>query len=1356
MAGDPCEELRMEGGMASLSPTKQRLLDQRMRGAGLPIEQGLRPRAPGTKIPLSAEQRRVWLHAQQQPDVPIYNEPVTVQKFGNFDLRLLEASFEQVLRRHEAWRTSFSPQGEQLVQPVVSVRFPLIDISGLPAAEREAEAVRIATEEARSAIAIGDFPLYRAKVVRMSPHEHRLYLTFHHIIFDGVSIERVFVPELSAIYASLEAGRPWLLAEPLIQYGDYAVWREQHAESPAVKRHLAWWLDQLSGELPTLRLPEDHVRPATANHRGSVERLRIPAALAERLRQFSRDQGVTLYMTLLAAFGVLLFRYSGQSDFIVGSATDARRRPELEKVMGYFLDTFALRTRPTADLAFAQYLSHMRESVLGGVAAADVPFDRVVQEIRPKRDTGRHPIFQVFFTMLPLTPPLSEDWKTAPTDVTVGASKFDLHLEVGNGAGGLDARFFYRTDLWDAPTIRRMAAQWLVLLESIERNPDTPLGLLGMLTAEEISLVAGPRGWNDTARPLPEATLPELIEDQVRRTPKNIAVAFGNERWSYEALNARAEAIAAMLCGAGVTRGSVVAIALDRSLDMLAGLVAVLKTGAAYLPLDIHMPRERVEQCLADAEPSAILTQRSLVQRFEATGRAVVLVDGHRDLENLAAVDRSAKGSTRSTGDLDDTAYLIYTSGTTGEPKAVEITQRSLVNLMTAMQTEPGFGPEDVLLAVTPISFDIAALELFLPLICGGIVVIAAREEVLDPYLLASAISRSGCTVMQATPATWRALLLSGWRGSSRRLRVLCGGEALPGELASRLLATGAELWNMYGPTETTIWSLIHRVHPGTGSGGEEKETGRVSVGRPIANTTAFLLDAQQQLLPIGVPGELFLGGVGLARGYRGRAKQTAERFFTVESAGGLRLYRTGDIAVRRADGTIEVLGRTDNQVKVRGHRIELEAVEAAVLRHPRVAAAAAGAWPEATGDLRLSVYVVAAKGAAAPDVADMREFLGRSLPESMIPSDVVALPEIPLTPHGKVDRARLPRPMAKESVPLPSKLHSSEEVRLAAIWADLLGRNHIGREDNFFDLGGHSLLVAALQQRIANSFGRRIPIIELFQNPTIRQQSELTRGHVRDVQMLPPGVHALQPKGMRNSIFWAHHLGLNLAKEMGDDQPFISVGLTAEDVTMLGEAPTLQRIAGCLLDKILATQAESPYTIGGLCLGGVLAYEIASQLQDSGREVSLLVLLDPPNPSYLDSCDSVAPKFSYLRYILKRAAKLGPRVSLKYFREHLFKLLPRSMRLDLIRTEVAIAREMIETAAFEYQPRKYEGKVLLMLASERPPHVDFLPGWQAVVPRSLHTHYVDGHHRDLIRAPHVKGVAGAILSHLKPAGEES
>lgn len=1353
--------LGVEVGKAGLSEAKRRLLQQHMRGLALQKRNdSIHPRPAGAVVPLSAEQRRVWLHASQQPDLPIYNEPFTIQRLGGFDLGILEESVNEFLRRHEAWRTSFSPEGEPVIHDILSVSLPLIDLSGLPPAEREAEALRLATEDAQTPIPLNAAPLFRARVVRLKPDEHRLYLTVHHIIFDGVSISRILVPELSAIYAAFERGNPFPLPRPALQYGDYAVWQERHADSPAMKHHLEYWRQHLSGELPVLRLPVDRPRPPITSNRGSMECFRVPDELVRSVQRLSREHGVTLYMALLAAFQALLFRYSGHKDLIVGSVTDSRRRPELETAVGYFLDTFAIRTRPVAELRFSEYLAQTRVSVLGGLAAAEVPFDRVVQEINPKRDVLHHPIFQAFFSMRPPMPPLSTGWNITQMDVTVGTTKFELYLELCERPDKMEARFYYSTDMWDAPTIKRMSKHWLVLLESACQNPETTLGALAILTPQETAALEGPGGWNDTARDFPQATLNALIEVQVRRKPHAIAAAFGNESWTYERLNSRAEFLASRLRAIGVTHGSIVAIALDRSLEMLAGLVAVLKVGAAYLPIDIRMPRERIALCLRDAKPSAILTQRSIAPQIESATSSLVFVDENHENEDAVGPNAPVNEPPQITEDLADTAYVIYTSGTTGEPKAVEITQRNLVNFLTAMQKSPGFGPEDVLLAVTPISFDIAALELFLPIISGGTVVIASGEEARDPYLLAKTIASSGCTVMQATPSRWRTLLLSGWRdarlkstpNSSRALRVLSGGEGLSRDLANRLLATGAELWNLYGPTETTVYSLIHRVTQGT-----DGEAGQVSIGRPIANTQAYILDERRQPLPVGVPGELFLGGVGLAKGYRDQPQKTADRFIKVESVKGSLLYRTGDVAVRRIDGTIDVFGRTDNQVKVRGYRMELEAVEAAVLQHPRVAAAAARAWPEFTGDLRLSVYVVAHEGSGAPNLVELRAFLATSLPDCMIPSDVIPLPVIPLTPHGKIDRARLPAPNARETLPPQTMPRSSREVRLAAIWADLLGCKHIGLDDNFFDLGGHSLRVAILQQRIASEFGRHIPIGELFYRPTVRQQAELVQGISKNGPMLPPGVIALQPRGTGNSIFWVHYLNGKLAKALGDDMPFFVVSLAAEDFASLGEAPTLHSIAACQIQKILATRPKGPYIIGGQCAGGALAYEIASQLKAAGHEVSLLVLVDVPNPSYPEIYDSLTSKLRYVRYLLSRVAEVGLRMSFVYVFELLRNYFARVLRTTDARTEMRAAQETIEAAANAYRPKTYDGHVLLILALNQAPRRDFLTGWQAVVPHNLHTQYVDAHHRDLFAAPQrVRDVAEAIVRHMSAPDEKS
>lgn len=1353
MAISPYPQAQEGSPERDISDAKHRLLKKRLSGLSLqPERDPILPRPSGVPTPLSPEQRRIWLHAAQQPDAPVYNEPFTLYRHGSLDIAILEAAFNEIIRRHEALRTRFTAVGEQIVVPEWPQKLSLADLSALDPSKREAEALRLAGEDAQKQIPFDAFPLFRILVVRLSAQEHRIYLVFHHLIFDNHSNERVLLPELAAIYSAFAAGEPAPLPPPSIQYGDYAWWRNRQAGSRSFQSHLAWWLDQLSGDLPDLRLPEDHPRVLNTDYRGRMESFSIDAPTAERLRRLSLTQGVSLYATLMAAFHLLLFRYTGQNDLIVGSSASARRQTELVPVIGCFLDTFVVRSRPTAQLTFTHFMHQLWESILGGLAAAEVPFDRLVQELKPQRRIGRNPIFDLFFSVLPPAPQI-DGWSTAQRDIHVGACKFDLHLEVQDAPSGeLPFRLLYRTDILEPATIERIARHWRTLLQSIVANPEAELGALEIVDPDELAQLFGPSGWNDTAQPYPHFTLPAIFEEQVRRTPDKIAGVFAEQSYTYAQLNARANQIASKLIAAGVTPGSIVAVLLDRSLDLLAGLLAVHKTGAAYLPVDIRAPRARIEACLRDAAPAAILTQQSLADRTaDSPLPRIWLNDPLRTAIQPPTATMPLRAATP-----EGIAYLIQTSGTTGEPKSVEISHRSLVNLLFSMQRQPGMTPEDTLLAVTPVSFDIAALELFLPLITGATVVIADSNQARDPQLLAEAIESSGCTILQATPTTWRMLTGFGWNGLRRNgapgaLRlILCGGEPLTRDLAERLLATGAELWNMYGPTETTIWSTIAQVHPGA--------AGAVPIGLPIANTTAYILDRQLRQLPVGVPGELFLGGDGLARGYRSRPEQTAERFLAIESAGGARLYRTGDLAVRRPSGSLEVLGRVDNQVKIRGHRIELEAVEAAVLRHPGVAAAAARTWIEPSGDARLSAYIVPRDSSSPPNIITMHAFLLAHVPESMIPSDLIVLPSIPLTAHGKTDRACLPRPEpdAASTSAAEAPHGSPEEKRLAGIWANLLGRSSVGVEDNFFDLGGHSILVPALQQRILEEFGRHISIVELFNWPTVRHQARLLGLDNPASVQISSGVDALRPHGDQGAIFWIHCMQPELAKAIESNHRFYSVALTPEELEALDSSVSISDLAGRIIEKIIATEPQGPYLIGGLCAFGILAYEVASQMRARGLAVAMVVILDAPNPTCHESPHSLRQRFSYLPYGFKRVLQLDFKVTLIYLGERISKSFADRNRAKSFPSEVRLAEDIVVAAARRYSPGAYGGEVLLLLASERPPYLNFLAGWKKVVTGTLHTRYIHGHHRNLLETGNVRHVGQVLTSVLVSSRQDS
>ena len=1293
----------------------------------------IRPRKAGSSLPASPEQRAIWLNSELNRDPLLFNQTVVIDRRGDFDRSVFGATIAEFLRRHESWRTSFLMNAGELVQvvhPAFEVRLPLVDLSGLPAAEREAHALRFARQDAATPFDLGRPPLVHGRAIRISTNEHRVFLTVHRIIADRVSIERVLMPELAALYDAFSAGKPSPLAEPALQYGDYSAWRAARRTSPALARQLEYWKKQLSGDLPVLNLPADRGRRPQAGNLTAMECFRLSPQLVESLRNFSRKHRARFSTILLTAFKVLLFRYTGQEDLIVGTPADARRRPELDVVVGCFLDSVPIRTRASAESHFSEYVLEVGRALVGAQEAADVSFTQIVEAVNPPRSDDRHPLFQVFFSLAQSTEPSPEGWVLSEMDTAIESARFDLHLELTELRDEIAGRLFYNPDLFDEARIGRMAKHFQVILSSILEKSDTAIGMLPLLTEEELAEMNGPGGWNDTARPFPQVRLHELIEAQAERTPDAEAAAFEDENWTYRQLMERADAICAGLRRAGITRGSLVAVLMNRSLDLLASLLAILKAGGAYLPLDPKAPPARLALCMEDANPVAILTESSVEELPDSP--ALVLFLGQLNTESprdLAPPERAS---------IDDLAYVIHTSGTTGRPKGVEISHKSIVNELTSMQVAPGFSAHDRMLALATISFDIAGLELFLPLIAGGTVVIVKRDVAYDPWSLAQAIRKSQCTVIEATPPTWLALLSSGWSGAGRPIKGLCGGEPMPRDLAERLLTRGLDLWNVYGPTETTVWGTAYRV----------TDPASICVGKPCFNYTTYVLDAQKQLLPVGVPGRLYIGGVGLARGYRALPRATAERFTYVESVGE-RLYDTGDLAVRRPDGNLACLGRVDGQVKVRGYRLELEAVEAAVRRHPQVAAAAARVWPDATGSNRLSVYVVGKDG-PPPDAVQLRGFLKIDQPEYMIPSDVVALDALPLSLTGKVDRSKLAPPGTAIGASESAKPRTPLEKRLAAIWSDLLRVKTVGMDENFFGLGGHSLLVVTLHQRIHAAFGHRIPIASLFQSPTLRQQTVLVEaaGHSPTAGLIP-----LQPKGTRPALFWLHPPPLvsNLSEALGDEQPLLGVELTEADLKELGDKASMESIAERHVRTIQKYQPEGPYYLGGLCTGGIVAFETAAQLRAAGYEVPLLILLDAQHPAFHHRIDSPAVELSKICFYLKKAFRETSMEDHATPKELTLRFLSRVRQIWSLTTtaqEEVIPGDRLSDAAIRwYRPAPYNGNVLLLQPKDRPTRVDHHPEWQmAVTGRLLHAD-VDGHHDDVMNHKNVGSLAATISS---------
>jgi amino acid adenylation domain-containing protein len=1035
------------------------------------------PRRERTDMtPLSFAQQRLWFIEQLEPGTHTYNSARVARLRGPLDTAALRQSLGDIVERHEALRTGFTATDGRPVQMIagtLSLPLPIADLSGFPENERGAQAQRLAVEEIHRPFDLTRAPLLRVRLIRLGPEEHILVLTMHHIVSDEWS-QGVLFRELAILYEAYLAGAPAALPELPIQYADYAVWQRQWLQGERLERELTYWRERLRGAPPVLELPTDRPRPPVQTFRGAKQILLLPRGVGHGLRALSRSEGCTLFMTLLAAFQTLLARYTGQDDIVVGSPIAGRTRTETEGLIGFFVNTLVLRTDLSGDPTFRQLLRRVREVAFGAYDHQELPFERLVEELQPERSLSHSALLQVMFTLQNARAPIPRlaRLEVEPEPVERGVAKFDLSLFLRDDVEGLRALLEYNTDLFDAGTIVRLLGHFRTLLEGIVTDPDRRLSELPLLTEPERyqALVE----WNATAAELPrETTVHGLFEAQVARTPDATAVTFEGEALSYRELDRRANRLARHLQARGIGPEVPVGLCVERSPEMLVALLAILKAGGAYLPLDPTYPRERLELMLADAAVPLLVTRRELLETLPIGTAAAVCVDaegGRLSPESAGPVDSGVTG--------EQLAYVIYTSGTTGRPKGVQITHRAAVNLLASLARVPGLGPQDTMFAVSTLTFDVATFELLLPLIVGARVAIAPREIAMDGRLLSAALARSGATAMHATPATWRMLVESGWTGAPM-LKAMSGGEALPATLATELLARCTELWDLYGPTETTMSSAAAPVRAGV----------PLWLGNLIANTRLYLLDRYLMPVPIGVPGELYIAGTGLARGYLRRPGLTAHRFQPdpFSEVPGARMYRTGDLMRRRPDGGLEFLGRTDHQVKLRGFRIELGEIETVLAQHPAVRQVVVLAREDRPGDKRLVAYILPAAG-EAPVVGELRDYLRQKLPEYMVPSGFVLLNGFPRTSSGKVDRSALPAP-DRQSAQAPSTYvapRSAVERLLAGICTEVLGVERVGAHDDFFGLGGHSLLATRVIARLETALGVELPVRLLFEAPTI------------------------------------------------------------------------------------------------------------------------------------------------------------------------------------------------------------------------------------------------------------------------------
>jgi amino acid adenylation domain-containing protein len=1075
-----------------LSAERLELLTYLLEEEGIepPQTQTIAPRGNVNELPLSFAQQRLWFLAQLEPESSIYNIPAAYRLSGPLNVTALEQSLSEIVRRHETLRTTFyAVEGQpfQLVTPHQPRALPVVDLRGLPDREKDARAMQLATEDAHRPFDLAQGSLCRATLVRLTEEEYVFLLNTHHIVSDGWSAG-VFFQELATLYEAFSTGKPSPLPELPVQYADFAVWQRQWLQGQVLEAQLTYWKQQLRDIPDVLELPTARPRPAVQTNRGAKQTFELSRELTQALEDFSRRLEVTPFMTLLAAFKVILHRYSGQDDIVVGTPIANRHRVEIEGLIGLFANTLILRTDLSGDPTVGQLLNRVREFALPAYDYQDLPFERLVEELNPPRSLSYHPVFQVLFVLqnTPQQPPELKGLTIEPLRVERETALVDLVLSIRERDGCLQGSLSYSSDLFDATAIGRMAGHFRTVISGMIADPNRPISMLPLLTETERSQLLVE--WNATQEDYPKDTcIHELFEAQAARTPDAIAVVDDVE-WTYRELNTRANQLAHYLRRHGVGPEVLVAVCMERGLEMLVSLLGILKAGGAYLPLDIDYPPERLAFMLEDSRPPVLLAQQSLLGRLPSHGAQVICVDSDWGL-----IAHESEQNPPASATAGSAAYVFYTSGSTGKPKGVQGYHRGVVNLCKAMASQFGLHAQDRVMQFSSLCFDIAVEEIFPTWMSGATLVLRTETSLPSIPAFLEAIRRRRITVLDLPTAFWHTLvdvLEMSIDPLPETLRlVVVGGEKASAKAFAKWLKVGGERirWlNTYGPTETTVTATVHEPARASGMyaiGGE------IPIGRPIANTQVYVLDPLLQPVPIGLPGELYIGGVGVTRGYLNRPEPTAERFIPDPFSGepGARLYKTGDLARHRPDGNLEFLGRLDHQVKLRGFRIELGEIEAVLGGYPAVQEAVVLAREDLPGEKRLAAYVVPAP-ARAPSTTELRTFLQAKLPEYMVPTAFVYLDALPLTPNGKLDRQALPapdlaRPALDDAFVAP---RTPVEEKVVEIWAQVLGVEQVGIHDNFFELGGHSLLATRVMSRLRDTFHMELPLRSLFEAPTV------------------------------------------------------------------------------------------------------------------------------------------------------------------------------------------------------------------------------------------------------------------------------
>lgn len=1350
--------------LGDLSPAKRALLEERLlqrrgaKGAGGAIPR----RQPGDPLVLSYAQELIWTTQQITPDSIAYNVPRPMRLEGHLDLPALQWALDRIMDRHEVLRSNVLLRDgapHLVVREAGHAPLSVIDLTTVPDAQRSARSHEVLRTESRKPFDLAHDPMLRATVVRESDEAFMLLLASHHIASDGWSTAVLF-RELATLYGARLNGAPAGLADLPIQYSDFALWQRRWLDGPQGAAQLEYWREQLEGAPQKLSLPTDKPRPASMSFRGARLSRVGPSTLHEQLQELGRQERATLFMTLLAAFVALLSRYTGETDIVVGSPIANRNRSELESLIGYFSNTLVLRTDVSGDPSFRELLGRVRDVALGGFANPDLPFETLIDELRPRRNLSHTPIYQVLFVLqtLPSIPPQLPGLATTRPKYDPGWAKFDLTLSLSERLEGINASWEYATDLFERETISSMAVHYERLLQAVVDDPDRPLSEIPLLDQRERQLeIETP---NQTSAPWrSDRCLHDLFDESVRRTPGAVAVSADGNETTYAQLEARSNRLAHALMDRGVGPGRLVGICIERSTEMAVAALAVLKAGAAYVPLDPTYPDEQLLMMLDDSAPVLVLCSKRSLPSIPPTTVPAVLLD---ELAAESAVLPAAAPDVSVTP--DSLAYVMYTSGSTGRPKGVMVEHRGVVNLCHAVVRTYGLGPKDRVLQFSSFSFDISVEEMFGAWTAGAALILRNDTTPLGGPRFHTWLRHEEITVMDLPTAFWHAWVDDlGRLGSSvpRGLRtVIVGGERARPDVYGRWLRLGGQkvrLFNTYGPTETSVVATIHEARPE-----DADDPDGISIGSPLANLRAYVLDEHLEPVPRGVYGELCVGGVGVARGYLNRKDLTEERFVRdpFSEDDGARLFRTGDVVRRRRNGELEFAGRKDRQVKVRGFRVEPDGVEAVLRGLPGVGDAVVVARADAHGDTRLEAYIVPAEDGT--DAGDMRDAAAAQMPHHMVPSAFVMVAELPVTPSGKLDRRALSS-AAGAVVRSESRapVRPGTEQKLIGIWEDVLGIEGISPTDNFFDLGGHSLLAIRMFARIETELGSRLPLATLFEAPTVRALADAVdrhdQGEWSSLVTIQEGDGGA-PLVVAPDVFGDTLMGYReLARRLGSDQRVLALRARGLDGRSAPQT-RIEDMAAEYVEEIRRIQPAGPYMIAGHCFGGNVALDMARRLRAEGDEVGLLALIDSMPYGHRKRSRPLVNAGLHI------ATLRGGAMNMEYVKTRLnaaytrFKrqvwwrggaalyrrtgLLPRFLRANVAEANLR--------AAGEYVAGDYPGAVMLFLvgAEDDARNAERVAAWRSLARDGVEVHQVVGdevNHLSIMREPYVRTVANPL-----------